>query len=355
LSDSRADFDTDSDALLAEDVGADGESDWEFNVDGAIADSRGQEELSDGSDEAEDGQSIAQEAVDDLLADIGDTVSQHADAHDDAGMEAGDSLGGLEIEEFESEIAEAADVGAHGKIELEPAADVSAELGDPEDWDLLDEPSGAGYEVAPSASAAPTVVPSCEVSDEAVRADSEPGVGLSVAPESGASKSRGWLAHARGVAGWLVVSVLLLLGLHGGLASRSDGVHSGGRWSGGGFEVDRIEGRWVDNAVAGPIYLVSGRLRRVAGSESPSGTRLEIRLVDARGHTLDWGPAPLGPAIPNQLLRESNPRELDARQSSRAERLALDAASWRPFEAVLAALPNSADRFELEVSGVPAS
>ena len=85
LSDSRADFDTDSDALLAEDVGADGESDWEFNVDGAIADSLGPEELSDGSDEAEDGQSMAQEAVDDLLADIGNTVSQHADAHDDAG------------------------------------------------------------------------------------------------------------------------------------------------------------------------------------------------------------------------------------------------------------------------------
>ena len=51
LSDSRADFDTDSDGLLGEDVGGEGESDWEFNLDGAIADSLGPEELTDGEED----------------------------------------------------------------------------------------------------------------------------------------------------------------------------------------------------------------------------------------------------------------------------------------------------------------
>jgi hypothetical protein len=184
----------------------------------------------------------------------------------------------------------------------------------------------------------------------------EPAVEISVSLETGDSKSPRWMRRARVAAGWAVVSVLLLMGLHGGLASRSDAVESGaGHWTGGGFEVDRIAGRWVDNSVVGPIYVVSGRLRRVAGSVTPSGSRLEIRLLNARGRALDWGPAPLGPAIPDRVLRESDPSELDSRQSIRAAKLVAGAASWRPFEAVLAALPDSADRFELGVSGVPAS
>ena len=355
LSDSRADFETDADALLPEDVGAEGESDWEFNDDGVIADSLGQEALTDNSDAAVSDLSIAEEAVDDLLAGVEDDVSLDVDALDDVGMEAEDLLGGLELEESGSEIAEAGDVGETREIAREPAADISEELGDPENWDIFDEPSDTRYEAVPSTSTAQTFAPSGEVPNAEVGAQVEPAVEISVALETGDSKLPRWMVYAREVAGWTIVSVLLLIGLYGGLASRSDAVQSGaGHWTGGGFEVDRIEGRWVDNSVAGPIYVVSGRLRRLAGLATPSGTRLEIRLVDATGRTLEWGPAPLGPEIPNRLLRESHPSELDSRQSNRAAGLAVGAADWRPFEAILAALPDSADRFELEVSGVPA-
>jgi predicted Zn finger-like uncharacterized protein len=354
LSSSRTDFETDGGALLPEDIGAEGESDWEFNVDGVVADSLGQEELTDDSDAAASELSIAEHAVDDLLADIEDDVSLDVDALDDVGMEAEDLLGGLELEESGWEIAEAGYVGEIREIAREPAANISEELGDPENWDILDEPSDTRDEPVPSASVAQTFAPSGEAPNADVGAHVEPAVEISVALETGDSKLPRWTVRAREVAGWTIVSVLLLIGLYGGLASRSDAVQSGaGHWTGGGFEVDRIEGRWVDNSVAGPIYVVSGRLRRLAGSATPSGTRLEIRLVDARGRTLDWGPASLGPEIPNRLLRESNPSELDSRQSSRAAGLAVGAANWRPFEAVLAALPDSADRFELEVSGVP--
>lgn len=378
LSDPRADFDSDPDALLSEDVGAEGESDWEFNLDGAIADSLGSEELTDDSDAAAEGLSIAQEAVDDLLANTGSADPQNAGAVHDSAVEldhsavefddsaldsndsetaTGDPLSELEFEESASEAAEAAEAGEVGgdrEIEPDPTSDDRLGLGDPEDWDLFDEPSGTRDEASPATAAAETIAPSGEAPSAAVGARPEPGVELSVALETEESECRRWTVHARAVAGWAVVSVLLLMGLHGGLASRSDGVRSGAdRWTGGGFEVDRIEGRWVDNAISGPIYVVSGRLRRVAAA--PSGTRLEIRLVDASGRTLDWGPAPIGPAIPNRLLRESDPLELGARQSSRAARLAMGAPDWRPFEAVLPALPDSADRFELDVSSVPAS
>ncbi len=78
-------------------------------------------------------------------------------------------------------------------------------------------------------------------------------------------------------------------------------------------------------------------------------------MLDAKGRELDWGPAPIGPEIPDRVLRESSPSELGSRQAGRAAIFARRAASWRPFEAVLTQLPTSADRFELGVSDAPAS
>jgi predicted Zn finger-like uncharacterized protein len=395
LSGSSDDFDNEADDLLADDAGGDGESDWEFNDDGVIGDSFGSEEPAEDTVEPAGEMSIAEEAVDDLLANVDDMVSLDESALDDAEPEAEDPLGGFELEEPEPDSAEEESVvespviepppvespviepppveapviesppveapaiespaTASPVIEPPPVVDVSEELGDLDNWDIFDEPSGAASDAASPGPAEQTLAPSSGAASAETGAHLEPAVDISVPLDTGDSKTSLWMTHARGIAGWAVVTVLLLIGFQGSLAGHSDAVRgSAGHWAGGGFEAEQIEGRWVDNGVAGPIYVVSGRLRRVAGSANHPGARLEIRLVNAKGRTLDWGPASVGPEIPNRMLHESNPSQLDSRQSRRAVRLAAGAEDWRTFEAVLAGVPDSAERFELEVSGAPA-
>ncbi len=66
------------------------------------------------------------------------------------------------------------------------------------------------------------------------------------------------------------------------------------------------------------------------------------------GREIDRAPIPLAPAVPERILRESSPSELDAFQARRAGRITAAGERWVSFEAVLTDLPRSADRFELQ-------
>jgi hypothetical protein len=52
--------------------------------------------------------------------------------------------------------------------------------------------------------------------------------------------------------------------------------------------------------------------------------------------------------VPERILRESSPAELDAFQQRRADRIAAAGDRWISFEAVLTDLPGTAGRFELQ-------
>ncbi len=106
--------------------------------------------------------------------------------------------------------------------------------------------------------------------------------------------------------------------------------------------------RWVDNAVAGSIYVVSGRVRGAPGSDRASRKTLGIRLIDMDGAEIDRPPIPLAPAVPERILRESSPAELDAFQTRRAGQIAAVGERWVSFEAVLTGLPPFAGRFEFQ-------
>jgi hypothetical protein len=141
----------------------------------------------------------------------------------------------------------------------------------------------------------------------------------------------------------------MVVALVGGLASNSSDTRvPAGSWSGAGFEADRIGGRWVDNAVAGSIYVISGRIRGAPGSDRASRKDLGIRLFDTAGREIDRAPIPLGPAVPDRVLRESSPADIDAFQARRAGRIASVGARWVSFEAVVTDLPRFAGRFELQ-------
>ena len=78
----------------------------------------------------------------------------------------------------------------------------------------------------------------------------------------------------------------------------------------------------MDNAVAGSIYVVSGRIRGAPSSGRAAGKAVGIRLIDTTGQEIDRAPIPLAPAVPERILRESSPAELDAFQMRRAGEIA---------------------------------
>jgi len=166
---------------------------------------------------------------------------------------------------------------------------------------------------------------------------------------TGGGTQAGWSDRISAIVGWGAVLLMMIVALVGGLVSNSSDARApAGSWSGAGFEADQIVGRWVDNAVAGSIYVVSGRIRGAPGSDRASQKSLGIRLFDTAGREIDRAPIPLGPAVPERILRESSPAELDAFQARRADRIAAVGARWVSFDAVLTDLPRFAGRFELQ-------
>ena len=117
------------------------------------------------------------------------------------------------------------------------------------------------------------------------------------------------------------------------------------------LEAREIAGRWVENAAAGSLFVVSGRLVNAKAEPMQLGALAGVRLLDANGARLGSEPAAIGPVIEPQELREADPHALLARQLEGASSLAT--ASLQPgqsiaFEAVVVTVPTAAERFVLE-------
>jgi hypothetical protein len=120
-----------------------------------------------------------------------------------------------------------------------------------------------------------------------------------------------------------------------------------------GFEAIQVEGHWVENVVAGPIYVVSGALHDTGGTRPAAGSVLRVRLLDERSGAVVAESAAVGPPIPTVRLRESNPRDLRAVQERGAAAILeqpLARRKRRPFMAVLTDIPPGAVAFELQVA-----
>ena len=261
--------------------------------------------------------------ADDLLGEIGVADSR-------LGESTGDSASGSE---FSSEGVDRGEPAAIAGSAGDSAADGSDSFADLSDLGLGDKPAEAD---APAA-----------VARSGTRA--EPQVEIAVAMAHDSPTTIRWTDRILAIVGWGAVSLMMIVALVGGLAPNwSDARATAGSWSGAGFEADQIVGRWVDNAVAGSIYVVSGRIRLAPGSDRTSRKTLGIRLIDATGREIDRAPIPLAPTVPERILRESSPSELDAFQARRAGRITAAGERWVSFEAVLTDLPRSADRFELQ-------
>jgi hypothetical protein len=108
----------------------------------------------------------------------------------------------------------------------------------------------------------------------------------------------------------------------------------------------------IENAVAGPLLVVSGQVRNPqAGPRLPEGA-LRVRLVDGSGAALAGAEAWLAPAPEAATLREQAPQELLGAQALAAEALArtpLAPGESMPVAAVFTSIPAEARGFRLEV------
>jgi predicted Zn finger-like uncharacterized protein len=225
------------------------------------------------------------------------------------------------------------------------------ELGSPESWDLLggDSPSPADAgERLPREASGQTRAP---VAHAQLR-ELPPSLAEWIPPRE-PSIVLAWIARMGHAIGWSVTAILFSIVAILTLAPAADPDSEAqfGRQRLAGLEAQGISGRWVENAVSGSLYVVSGRLVNPTAQPAVLGTRVGVRLLDANGSRLPVEIAAAGPVVPERDLREADPAGLQARQQEAG--LALAAELIQPgqsvaFEAVVAEVPSSASRFLLE-------
>jgi predicted Zn finger-like uncharacterized protein len=230
------------------------------------------------------------------------------------------------------------------------------ELGSPDDWELLTD------DKAPPSSASGTPIgrlsrripKEAEKPSEAAAPVHRGADGGAFDVDSQAAPSAAWISRARGGVGWALVGLLCayagVVGLWPRLSASEPVL---GAQPVAGLEAEAVRGRWIENAVAGPIYVISGELRAGSSALLPTGSLLRIRLLDADGTPIAAESAAVGPLVSAKQLRQWNLRDLRQLQEAAALRLAwypFAAGERRPFHAILGRLPPSAAAFEFQVT-----
>jgi hypothetical protein len=113
----------------------------------------------------------------------------------------------------------------------------------------------------------------------------------------------------------------------------------------GGARVSDVTTRWVPNAVAGPLLVVSGRLAGRA-PESP----LALVLLDRQGHPVADQPLRIGPPLDPTGLRQRDPRTLPDPQWGRD---GLRSSRTAHFQALFPRPPREAVAFRFEAPAPP--
>ena len=173
-----------------------------------------------------------------------------------------------------------------------------------------------------------------------------------------ASESSGGLPPARleqlfQRAGWAATAVLVLFALHGVLTSGGTAdARVPDRLQVGGLLAERIEGQFVENALGGRLYVVTGRLKNASDRPFALGAPLRLGLVDEDGLHLAVRAAYVGWTLPEKRLREDPPDALAAALEAGARQWvmrALEPGESRRFAAVFPSLPREAQRLSFEV------
>ncbi len=246
----------------------------------------------------------------------------------------------------------------------EPAADAAEspqapDLGAPESWDFLaGVPASSSVESAPEAAPAPPEIAARAESPAARPQPSESPLEDEddLTPPATASLRR-WAAAIHSTAAWSGTAALTLWGV--ALVLWPDRIEPRAlpaEQSVAGLELRVDDTRYVENATAGPLFVVSGELRG-SGSPRERGPLLELVLPDAGGRSLAGSETPLGPPISDAELREERPDALLRRQWQGAQALAerpLRPGERGRFAAVVVAPPVAGSAWRIrELAAAP--
>jgi predicted Zn finger-like uncharacterized protein len=177
-----------------------------------------------------------------------------------------------------------------------------------------------------------------------------PDVPLGLEPRRRSGALLAWLTRIGDGLGSTVVALLAAVALWGSAAPRLTPPVQAGSQALAGLEATGIAGRWVEHAILGSLYVVSGELHNAGTQPKAPGARLVVRLLDARGQPLEAAGASLAPPVGAVWLREADPAQLRAVREEGARYLARSAlapGARVAFEAVFEALPHAARRFDL--------
>ena len=194
-------------------------------------------------------------------------------------------------------------------------------LGDPAEWDFLEDPVPAA---PPEAKLAEPVEEATKPVAAARRVPTLP------------PRLKAWAASAAGGVGWVLCVGLILGGL--GQAFRAvlapvapaPFLQAGA----GSLEVRDLVARNLENLQVGPILVVSG----VVAPRRSGPTGLRVQLLDAEGRPLEGAEAWAGPVVAEQALREHDPRRLRADQATHSEELVFGGV----FDAIFWPVPSGA-------------
>ncbi|RIL06749.1 MAG: hypothetical protein DCC71_05615 [Proteobacteria bacterium] len=267
---------------------------------------------------------------------------------------------------FEDELPQLGDSGAsldlpNGEA-LPNVADANessfAELGDPESWDLLS--SGSNEVTATRAAAAPAPAPASapvEAMEKPAPPERAPAAAAIATPrrtdvdrvDAGAAQSvRPPIeppAAAR-AAGWMATACLVVALVAGAVRTPpASGAPRLGIVSVGSLELAKVSARLVENALAGPIWVVSGELRNPASKPRALEAAIGVALLDASGEAIGAATAIVQPSLPVLRLREEDPLRLRETAPASAAALAfrvLEPGARVPVDAVFASAPRAA-------------
>jgi predicted Zn finger-like uncharacterized protein len=232
-----------------------------------------------------------------------------------------------------------------------PSAD---DLGRPEDWDFvgtgeIERPSDLIAEDEAREGAPARAEESASDSPAPVEADSAATRPLA-AEESDRASLAGRLAGLASIGGWVAVALAFSMVISALLGEPGEGSGARAGWnemqvSGVDLTASEVESRWVENALAGNLLVVSGKLENRGPEAVTPGRAILVQLVSASGLPIDEAISPAGRTLTATRLREWDPdrlrRELDDSAAEMARR------SFRPgaharFEAVFESIPASA-------------
>jgi predicted Zn finger-like uncharacterized protein len=243
-----------------------------------------------------------------------------------------------------------------------------AELGDPESWDLLSSPVLDPPQPRPSPpvlAAMPTPQPIERVVAKApVQEPSEPVQGgtaaTRVAEALAIVPGFEFSPAARGGA-WFALVVLVALATWTTIVPVAPAAAPQlGVVSLGALELRSVRARQIENAVAGPIWVVSGELWNPSDEPRAVGATFAVSLLDRAGAPIGAAEATLNAALSTQRLREEDParlrEEADAAASELAAKVLAPGASVA-VDAVFATPAREATRFAVETrpARVPAA